>query len=232
MSIGQSIQAFPLSGKIIGNKEVTMQNNFIMSIQNLLLSRHSLRAKQGYSARKLSCCLLMFFTTHSIANTSNETKTVDTVNTTNERIKPGPPPRLWQLVDYYDVNHPVIGRKGMVVSQKRIASEIGADILRQGGNAIDAAVAVGFALSVVLPRAGNLAGGGFMLVHLAEQDKTIAIDYRETAPALAYKDLFLDEFGKSGLGSDLEKLLGHSSTQPPTRQGKGRNILCKRGGVP
>lgn len=103
------------------------------------------------------------------------------------------PPRLTEIVDYYDIFHPEIGRKGMVVSQKRLASEIGADILQNGGNAIDAAVAVGFALAVVLPRAGNLAGGGFMLVHLADKNKTVAIDYRETAPALAYKDVFLDE---------------------------------------
>ncbi|MEI6894613.1 MAG: gamma-glutamyltransferase [Colwellia sp.] len=100
---------------------------------------------------------------------------------------------LSELVNYYDTFHPEIGRKGMVVSQKKLASEIGAEILRNGGNAVDAAVAMGFALAVVLPRAGNLAGGGFMLVHLAEQNKTIAIDYRETAPASAYKDVFLDE---------------------------------------
>lgn len=103
------------------------------------------------------------------------------------------PPRLSSPVDYYDIFHPEIGRKGMVVSQKRLASEIGADILRQGGNAVDAAVAVGFALAVVLPRAGNLGGGGFMLVHLAKSNKTIAINYRETAPSSAYKEMFLDE---------------------------------------
>jgi len=59
------------------------------------------------------------------------------------------------IVNYYDIHHPVIGRKGMVVSQSDLASKVGADILQQGGNAIDAAVAVGFALAVVLPRAGN-----------------------------------------------------------------------------
>nr|WP_231731629.1 gamma-glutamyltransferase [Colwellia sp. TT2012] len=127
-------------------------------------------------------------------------------STPSQPVKKIEPPRLSQLVDYYDVSHPVIGRKGMVVSQKRIASEVGADILRQGGNAIDAAVAVGFALGVVLPRAGNLAGGGFMLVHLAEQNKTIAIDYRETAPALAYKDLFLDKYGTPIVNKSLKSL--------------------------
>ena len=97
-----------------------------------------------------------------------------------------------KVVNYYDINHPVVGRKGMVVSQSDIASQIGADILQQGGNAVDAAVAIGFALTVVLPRAGNLTGGGFMLVYLPKQKKTIAIDYRETAPAAASKNMFLD----------------------------------------
>jgi len=171
-----------------------MQNNFITNIDNRLLSSASLLTKQRYSPIKLACCFLAFIATNSIANTPTEA------------IKKVETPRLWQLVDYYDINHPVIGRKGMVVSQKRIASEVGADILRQGGNAIDAAVAVGFALSVILPRAGNLAGGGFMLVHLADKDKTIAIDYRETAPALAYQDVFLDEYGHPIVNKSLKTL--------------------------
>lgn len=91
--------------------------------------------------------------------------------------------------------HPVIGNKGMVVSQERIASKVGTDILEAGGNAVDAAVATGFALAVTLPRAGNLGGGGFMLVHLAKEDRTIAIDYREMAPAAATKDMFLNAEG-------------------------------------
>lgn len=99
------------------------------------------------------------------------------------------------IIEYKSVNHPIISDNGMVVSQRMIASEVGADILRQGGNAVDAAVATGLALAVVLPRAGNLAGGGFMVLHLADQDKTITIDYREKAPALAHRDLFLDENG-------------------------------------
>ena len=91
--------------------------------------------------------------------------------------------------------HPVIGDKGMVVSQEVIASRVGAEILEAGGNAIDAAVATGFALAVTLPRAGNLGGGGFMLVYLAEQNKTVAIDYREMAPAAADRDMFLNVEG-------------------------------------
>jgi gamma-glutamyltranspeptidase / glutathione hydrolase len=86
---------------------------------------------------------------------------------------------------------PVVARSGMVVTEQALASQVGIDILRRGGNAVDAAVAVGFALAVVLPEAGNLGGGGFMLVHLAAEGRTVAIDYREVAPAAAARDMFL-----------------------------------------
>ena len=99
------------------------------------------------------------------------------------------------IIEYQSINHPVIDDDGMVVSQRKIASEVGAQILKDGGNAVDAAVATGLALAVVLPRAGNLGGGGFMIVHLKDKNETIAIDYREKAPAAAFRDLFLDEQG-------------------------------------
>jgi len=99
------------------------------------------------------------------------------------------------IVRYNTIHHPVIGTGGMVSSQRMLASQIGADILAKGGNAIDAAVATGIALAVTLPRAGNLGGGGFMLVYLAKENKTIAIDYREMAPKSAHRDMFLDENG-------------------------------------
>lgn len=83
----------------------------------------------------------------------------------------------------------------MVSSQEALATKIGLDILKKGGNAVDSAVAVGFALAVTLPKAGNIGGGGFMMVHLANKNKTIAIDYREMAPAQAHRDMFLDEDG-------------------------------------
>ena len=92
---------------------------------------------------------------------------------------------------------PVIARHGMVVTQEAAASRVGLDILERGGNAVDAAVAVGFALAVTLPRAGNLGGGGFMLIHRADLDRTIAIDYRESAPAATTKDVFLDANGEA-----------------------------------
>lgn len=95
---------------------------------------------------------------------------------------------------------PALAAHGMVASQEARASRIGVDILRKGGNAVDAAVAVGFALAVTLPRAGNLGGGGFMLVHRAGEagrpPETVAIDYRETAPAAASRDMFLDATGE------------------------------------
>ncbi len=92
---------------------------------------------------------------------------------------------------------PVLARHGMVVAQEGTAAKIGVEILRRGGNAVDAAVATGLALAVTLPRAGNLGGGGFMLIHLAKEKKTIVIDYREAAPADTPRDVFLDEAGEA-----------------------------------
>ena len=91
---------------------------------------------------------------------------------------------------------PVLAPHGMVVSQEARATRIGVEVLERGGNAVDAAVAVGFALAVILPRAGNLGGGGFMLVHRADRGETAAVDYRETAPAAAAPDMFLDREGE------------------------------------
>ncbi len=91
--------------------------------------------------------------------------------------------------------HPVFARNGMVVTQEALASQIGLNILKQGGNAIDAAVAVGFVLAVTLPQAGNLGGGGFMLVYDATRQRSEAVDFREIAPAAARQDVYLDEQG-------------------------------------
>jgi gamma-glutamyltranspeptidase / glutathione hydrolase len=89
------------------------------------------------------------------------------------------------------------GRNGVVVAQEQRAARIGIEILERGGNAVDAAVAVGFALAVTYPRAGNIGGGGFMLIHLARTGQDIAIDYRETAPAAATETMFLDANGEA-----------------------------------
>jgi gamma-glutamyltranspeptidase/glutathione hydrolase len=92
---------------------------------------------------------------------------------------------------------PVTARYSMVVAQEAIAARVGLGILRRGGNAVDAAVATGFALAVTYPRAGNIGGGGFMVIHLAKGNRNIAIDYRETAPAAITRDIFLDERGQA-----------------------------------
>src|SRR5215813_5098900 len=92
---------------------------------------------------------------------------------------------------------PVTASHGMVVAQEGRAARIGAEVLEQGGNAIDAAVATGFALAVTYPRAGNIGGGGYMLIHLAQRRINTAIDYRETAPAATTRTIFLDERGEA-----------------------------------
>lgn len=92
---------------------------------------------------------------------------------------------------------PVLARHGMVVAQEGTAARVGLDVLKRGGNAVDAAVATALALAVTLPRAGNLGGGGFMLVHLANEKRDIAIDYRESAPAATTPDVFLDRDGNA-----------------------------------
>lgn len=100
------------------------------------------------------------------------------------------------LITYDSQFHPTLAKNGMVVSQEYFASEAGLEILKNGGNAVDAAVATGFALAVTHPQAGNIGGGGFMMVYLKDQDKTVAIDYREMAPAAATRDMFLGADGE------------------------------------
>ena len=91
----------------------------------------------------------------------------------------------------------IMAGNGMVVAQEQRAARIGIEILDRGGNAVDAAVAVGFALAVTYPRAGNIGGGGFMVIHLGKTGEDAAIDYRETAPAAATEKMFLDANGEA-----------------------------------
>jgi gamma-glutamyltranspeptidase/glutathione hydrolase len=97
---------------------------------------------------------------------------------------------------------------GMVVSQEQHATRIGLDVLQRGGNAVDAAVAVGFALAVTLPKAGNIGGGGFMVVHLAARNEDVAIDYREAAPAATRADVFLGPEGQADPNKSRDTGLG------------------------
>ncbi|MBS0480332.1 MAG: gamma-glutamyltransferase [Proteobacteria bacterium] len=101
-----------------------------------------------------------------------------------------------ELLDYASIHSPTIGYNGMVATQNAVASEVGARILRRGGNAVDAAVAVAFALAVTLPRAGNIGGDGFMLIHDAKTGKDTVIDFRSVAPKGAKLDMFVDARGK------------------------------------
>ena len=102
----------------------------------------------------------------------------------------GKPP----AIKFDSLSHPAISENGMVAAQDAIAAAVGQEILRRGGNAVDAAVATGFALAVTHPQAGNLGGGGFMMVSLADGE-VIAIDFREMAPAKASRDMFLGQDG-------------------------------------
>ena len=115
------------------------------------------------------------------------------------------------------IHHPVWAKNGMVATQEALASDIGLQILKDGGNAVDAGVAVGFALAVTLPRAGNIGGGGFMMIYDAKQDKTVALDYREKAPGSASRDMYLDDEGNAV--SDLSRYHGLAVGVPGTVAG-------------
>src|SRR6266581_3478647 len=109
-----------------------------------------------------------------------------------------------------DAHEPVFARKGMVVAQEPLAADVGIAVLKSGGNAIDAAVAVGFALAVTHPFAGNIGGGGFMLIRLADGHTTF-IDFREKAPRKATHDMYLDANGNV----TTDSLLGWRSVGVP-----------------
>ncbi len=107
-----------------------------------------------------------------------------------------------------DMVRAVTAEHGMVVAQEKLSAQIGADILRRGGNAVDAAVATGFAMAVTYPRAGNIGGGGFIVNHSADRNEDITIDYRETAPAATTAQTFLDAEGKPDTAKSRDSALG------------------------
>ncbi|MDP3527640.1 MAG: gamma-glutamyltransferase, partial [Hoeflea sp.] len=116
-----------------------------------------------------------------------------------------------------DAVHPVWAKEAMVSAQEAVAADVGLQVLKAGGNAVDAGVAVALALAVTLPRAGNLGGGGFMLVHDARSGETKAIDYREMAPASATRDMYLDADGNAD--SNLSRFHGLAVGVPGTVAG-------------
>ncbi len=128
-----------------------------------------------------------------------------------------------------DVFHPVAARNGMVASEQEMASRIGLNILKAGGNAVDAAVAMGFALAVALPNAGNVGGGGFMMVHDARTGRSVALDFREVAPSRATRDMYLDAQGKV---IDGKSLYTHYAVGVPGTVAGMEHALKKWGTLP
>lgn len=112
---------------------------------------------------------------------------------------------------HYGVTKKITARKGAVVSAHPLASKVGVEIMRQGGNAVDAAIAVQLALAVVYPNAGNIGGGGFMVARLSNGQR-LALDYREAAPGAASRDMYLDRDGKVIPGRSIN---GHLSSGVP-----------------
>ncbi|MGZ8561950.1 MAG: gamma-glutamyltransferase, partial [Flavisolibacter sp.] len=112
---------------------------------------------------------------------------------------------------HYTINKKIIAKNGAVTSAHPLASKVGVEIMKQGGNAVDAAIATQLALAVVYPNAGNLGGGGFMVARLAN-GATVALDYRETAPGAASRDMYLDADGKVIEGKSIN---GHLSSGVP-----------------
>ncbi|MBA3404263.1 MAG: gamma-glutamyltransferase [Gemmatimonadaceae bacterium] len=120
-----------------------------------------------------------------------------------------------------------VAEHAMVASSSRLASEAGVEILKAGGNAIDAAVAVGFALAVVFPEAGNIGGGGYMVIRMAD-GRTAAIDYREIAPQASFRDMYLDASGQlTGKG-----VVGRAASGVPGAVAGMTEALAKFGSMP
>src|SRR3989440_7418664 len=122
---------------------------------------------------------------------------------------------------------PVRARHGIVASTNQVASQVGVDIMKRGGNAVDAAIAVAFALAVTHPAAGNLGGGGFMMIRL-RSGKTTAIDYREMAPAAATRNIYLDKDANL-IESEGGSLVGYRAAGVPGTV-RGMELALKKYG--
>lgn len=148
------------------------------------------------------------------------------------------------IYDYKHLVHPVVAQNGMVSSQEAVATNVGLEILKDGGNAVDAAIATAYALTVTLPRAGNITGGGFMLIYLAEENRSVFIDFREKAPKAATRDMFLNakgdvdatkarfsvlSVGVPGTVAGLELARSKYGTKPHDELVKPAYLLAKKG---
>ena len=203
------------------------------------------RAKIKTAIMLISSTFLVSLSAHAVESTINKSNTINqtsinnsainltimadnpTVLSESKRITRAKPNTLTSTTNtartdqaiYSEdaIEHPLWAKNGMVATQEALASDIGLKILKDGGNAVDAGVAVGFALAVTLPRAGNIGGGGFMMIYDAKQGKTVALDYREKAPSAATRDMYLDEEGNAV--SDLSRYHGLAVGVPGTVAG-------------
>ncbi|HEY6808327.1 MAG TPA: gamma-glutamyltransferase, partial [Gemmatimonadales bacterium] len=159
--------------------------------------------------RKLACLALAFLAACGGSRPSTSTARPVAAGARGAAVVTGKPviPEGWPLAGKAMA---VTGTRAMVVSGHPLASAVGRDIMKEGGNAIDAAVAVAFALEVVLPEAGNIGGGGF-IVYRDSTGQVRALDYREEAPGGATRDMYLDS-----AGNPTEKsITGHLSVGVP-----------------
>ena len=121
------------------------------------------------------------------------------------------------IIAHHSIYKPVSAKNGMVVTGDKLATREALRVLKEGGNAIDAAVTAGFVMAVTMPRAGNIGGGGFMLIYSAKERRVIAIDYREIAPLKASRDMFIDKDGK--VDNELSRFSHLSAGVPGTVAG-------------
>src|SRR5687768_18301295 len=131
------------------------------------------------------------------------------------------------LCNMVAAREPVRAKHGIVASTNEVASHVGVEIMKRGGNAVDAAIAVAFALAVTHPAAGNLGGGGFMMIRLKD-GRTTLIDYREMAPSLAHRDAYLDK-NQEPIKGEGGSLVGYRAAGVPGTV-RGMELALKKYG--
>ena len=200
------------------------------------LSQFAAYPKTPMPLRATAFATSLAIATISLAACSNaperktDQKSAITASAPTEAVQPSAAQAAAAAYDFgMDIFHPVQARNGMVASEQELATQIGVDILKAGGNAMDAAVAVGFALAVALPNAGNIGGGGFMMVHDAQSGKDIALDFREVAPKGASRTMYLDDKGNV---VDGKSLFTHYAVGVPGTVAGMTHALTRWGSMP